>query len=297
MMQFYQKNPGTSTSCQLGEPINAEPYLRNVFAPRDLGNPQIIKVENNPLVVRQMEETQSKYKAELTHYTNNVQIYNTAINATVRWADSSEGQVVLGISIIETALPNQYTGAITKSYVTAVSKKTVFRYPASEKAQALFQLGVIMGSIHTNPAWTNMVNNFWKDVRLKRQVEHIGRLKIMDEQTRSMAAAGAERARQNNAYGDAIIAQGNDRLKNMDMDLRSWEQRQASQDKMHTSFVKTIREVENYQDASGKVELASGYNHAWSRGDGNTFVMSNNPNFDPSSVFQDQNWKQMKRVD
>ncbi len=83
----------------------------------------------------------------------------------------------------------------------------------------------------------------------------------------------------------------------MDMDLRSWEQSQNSQDRMHTNFIKTIREVENYQDATGKIELSSGYDHAWSRGDGNTFIMSNNPNFDPASVFQDQNWSEMKKVD
>jgi hypothetical protein len=62
-------------------------------------------------------------------------------------------------------------------------------------------------------------------------------------------------------------------------------------------FIKTIREVENYSDATGKVELVSGYNHAWSKSDGSSFIMSDNPNFDPSSVFQDQRWKEMKKVE
>jgi hypothetical protein len=58
-----------------------------------------------------------------------------------------------------------------------------------------------------------------------------------------------------------------------------------------------MREVENFQDATGKYEMTSSYSNAWSRGDGSTFVMSNNPNFDPGFVFKDQSWKAMKKVD
>ncbi|MGV8878129.1 MAG: hypothetical protein ACOH2A_03765 [Sphingobacteriaceae bacterium] len=53
--------------------------------------------------------------------------------------------------------------------------------------------------------------------------------------------------------------------------------------------------MENYSDESGKVELSSGYNHAWSRSDGSSFILSDDPNFDPSAVSQDQQWKGMKR--
>ncbi|HRO69606.1 MAG TPA: hypothetical protein PK951_04475, partial [Chitinophagaceae bacterium] len=113
--------------------------------------------------------------------------------------------------------------------------------------------------------------------------EHIGRIRLMDEQTRRM--------------GEEIVRRGNQRLNDMDNSMRSWEARQQSQDRMHTNFIKTIREVENYRDETGKIELAGGYNHAWSRSDGSSFIMSNNPNFDPSSVFQDSRWKEMKKVD
>ncbi|HRP00558.1 MAG TPA: hypothetical protein PLN54_14075, partial [Flavobacteriales bacterium] len=77
--------------------------------------------------------------------------------------------------------------------------------------------------------------------------------------------------------------------------MRSWEQQQAAQDRQHTQFVQTIREVETYRDGTGTVELSSGYEQAWSRGDG-TYILSNKPGFDPSSVFQDQNWQQMQLV-
>lgn len=83
----------------------------------------------------------------------------------------------------------------------------------------------------------------------------------------------------------------------MDANMRSWEARQNSQDRQHEAFIKSIRGVETYQDATGTYEMNSNYNHAWSRGDGSSFIMTDNPNFDPSSVFQDQEWKQMKRVE
>ena len=105
---------------------------------------------------------------------------------------------------------------------------------------------------------------------------------MMDEQTRRM--------------GEAAIRKGNERLQNMDSEMRTWEASQQSQDRIHTNFIKTIREVENYQDETGKIELASGYGHAWSRGDGTSFILSDNPDFDPAFVLKDQNWKEMKKV-
>jgi hypothetical protein len=59
--------------------------------------------------------------------------------------------------------------------------------------------------------------------------------------------------------------------------------------------VHTIREVETWKDSGGtSVELSSGYDQAWSRGDG-SYILSNKPTFDPSSVFQDQRWTEMKK--
>ena len=168
-------------------------------------------------------------------------------------------------------------------YTTQVTKRIVYKYPEKEKEQAKKQFSLIMASFRSNPAWNDAVNNFWKDVRQKKHVAHIGKIRMMDEQTRQI--------------GNQAIKNGAERLKSMDNDFRSWEASQSSQDRMHTNFIKSIREVENYTDGSGKYELSSGYNHAWSRGDGNSFLLSDNPNFDPAAVFQDQNWKEMKKLD
>lgn len=282
--QFNQVHPGNSPYCAFREPVNAEQYLRTVFAPEELGNAEVVSVTPNEAVVQQMQQNNARAMQELAQYgAGPMRFDQTALNAELRWPDGREGLAVLGVTTLETAVPNPYTGGSNPIYTSQVTKRIVFSYPAGQKEAARNQFSVIMGSFRSNPAWNEAVNGFWRAVRQRKHVEHVGRIRMMDEQTRAM--------------GEAAIQRGNDRLRQMDVEMRNWEARQSADDRMHTNFIKTIREVEHYQDPTGKVELVSGYNHAWSRGDGSSFILSNNPNFDPSSVFQDQAWKEMKKVD
>ncbi len=270
--------------CSFGEPMNAEAYLKNVFAPNELGNPKIISIKETNSGIKSLQENAEKARQEMMGYgASEVNFYPSGIHANVKWNDGSEAIVLCGVTIMETVIPNNYNGSYTKNYTTVASERIVFRYPTGEYEKAATMLSVIMGSIRTNPTWKSTVDNFWRGVREKNNRDNIGRLSMIDEQTRKM--------------GDMAIKKGNDNLNAMDANMRSWEASQASQDRIHTNFIKTIREVENYQDETGKVEMVSGYNHAWSRSDGSSFMMSDNPNFDPSSVFQDQRWKEMKKVD
>ena len=281
-MPMNSNQRSNSPYCGTGQPIQAEQYLRNVFA-RELGNPEVIEVTSNQGVIDDMRQSNEKNMRELQQYgAGQMRFDQTAINAKVRWANGNEGWVVLGITITEGIIPNVYNGTYDKVYTTLVTKRTVFTYPGAEAQKAKDQFSVIMSSWRTNPVWSNAVNKFWKETRQQSNIAHVGRIQLIDEQTRQI--------------GKQAIRNGNERLKTMDVQMRNWEQQQSSQDRIHTEFIKTIREVENYQDASGKYEMSSGYSHAWSRGDGSSFVMSNNPNFDASSFFQDQNWKEMKRV-
>ncbi|MGB8193809.1 MAG: hypothetical protein WCF67_17890, partial [Chitinophagaceae bacterium] len=219
---------------------------------------------------------------------SDVRFDQTALNATLKFNDGTEGMVTLGSTIMTTTLPNVYTGAYTQMYSTQISKRTIFKYPSSDKEQAKHLYGMVMSSFRTNPAWNDAVNGFWRQARQQSHTAHVGRIAMMDAETKRI--------------GEQAIRNGQDRLKAMDTQARNWEttqsSTQSSQDRMHTEFIKTIREVENYQDAStgNKYEMSSGYNHAWSRGDGTSFVLSNSPNFNPASVFQDQNWKEMRKV-
>lgn len=283
LRQLNQNTPN-SPYCSFGEPMDAEQYLRKVFGPENLGNPEITLVTSSPQVVKEMQQTNEKSRQELMRYgAGDVQFHQSALHANLQWPDGKEGIALCGVSIIETMVPNVYNGSYDKQTTSQALQRVVFKYPAGENKQAVHLLSVIMGSIRTNPSWRDAVNQFWSNVRQQKQIAHIGKLRMMDEQTRAM--------------GDAAIRSGEARLKKMDMDLRNWEERQQSQDRIHTNFIKAIREVETYRDETGRVELNSGYDHAWSRGDGSGFIMSNNPNFDPAAVFLDQNWKEMKKVD
>lgn len=281
MRQFYQ-NSGGPITCEAREPMEAEAYLRNIFA-AELGNAQVVSVEPNTSVVQQMQQMNAKAMSELQQYGAGQMDFNqTAVNAQLKWSDGMEGMVTLGITSITTTVPNVYNGTYSQIYTTQVTKRTVFKYPSSQSEGAKQQFAVIMSSVRTNPAWNDAVNNFWRQARQQSHTVHVGKIRMMDEQTRRI--------------GEQAIRNGEQRLKDMDNQMRSWEQSQSSQDRMHTEFIKTIREVENFRDETGKYEMSSGYDHVWSRGDGNNFILTNNPNFDPSSALQDQRWKQMKKV-
>ncbi|MBE7169001.1 MAG: hypothetical protein INR73_00325 [Williamsia sp.] len=271
-------------NCTSMQPMEAEPYLRKVFAPEELGDPEVVSVQMNKDVVAQMAEKNEAFVREMQQYgAGRISFNQTAVNADVRWPDGTEGFIILGVNTSIGEVPNIYNGTSNTIYTMEAAQRIVFKYPKGEKESARNQFAAIMSSIRTNPAWVNAVNSYWKQVRQQSNAVHQARIRMNDELTRSM--------------GNAAIKRGQDRLNDMDLQMRSWEQQQSSQDRMHTNFVKAIREVDNFKDATGTYEMSSSYNHAWSRGDGNSFVMSNNPNFDPQFVFKDQNWQQMKKVD
>lgn len=282
MASQFAQNSATAT-CGYGQPLDADNYLKQVFIPGELRGAQITDIKSNEPGAQALLQSAENKRQELMSYgASQVVFYPSALNAKVKWNDGSEGIVICGVIVSEITMQNMYNGTFSKIYTSIAAEKVVFRYPAGESEQAANLLALIMGSVRTNTAWQKEVDAYWLAVRQKKQVEHIGRIRLMDEQTRRM--------------GEEIVKRGNQRLNDMDNNMRSWEARQQSQDRMHTNFVKAIREVETYRDETGKIELSSGFNHAWSRSDGNNFILSNNPNFDPSSVFQDQRWVEMKKV-
>ena len=269
--------------CFYGEPMNATNFIKNKIIPNELSNAKLLDIKDNPKGQQLLHASAEKNRQRMMQYGGQSNNYTTCATATVQLSASQEALVLCGVIINENVVANNYNGTYTTNYVTTATQRMIFKYPKGEKEKATNMLGVIMASFRTNTDWQNIVNNFWNNVSQQSYQAHLGKLKMMDAQTQQM--------------GREAIKKGQQNLDNMDANMRSWEAKQASQDRMHTNFIKTIREVENYSDATGKVELSSGYNHAWSRGDGSSFIMTDNPNFDPSSVFQDQQWKEMKQVD
>jgi hypothetical protein len=75
---------------------------------------------------------------------------------------------------------------------------------------------------------------------------------------------------------------------------RTWEDSQASRDRISESWGQALRGVDSWSEpGGGKIELSAGYNEAWSKGDG-TYILSNDPLFDPNVALQ-ENWKRMEK--
>lgn len=283
LLQLMQANTNSQYAF-VAQPMDAEQYLRNVFVNRELTGATVGEVKPNNNVIQEMQQNFASARNELMLYgAADVQFYPSAISAKLSWNDGQEGIAMCGVSVLETTILNQYNGTVQKTFTSAAVKRIVFRFPKEEKQSAENMLTAMLGSIRTNTDWKSNVDAYWKQARQNSNAIHRQKIQMMDEQTKAIA--------------NAAISKGAQNLKNMDLNLRSWEEGQASQDRMNSNFIKAIREVEIYQDATGKIELSSGYNHAWSRGDGTSFILSNDPNFDPSSTFQDQRWTEMKQVE
>ncbi|WP_262248742.1 hypothetical protein [Parapedobacter soli] len=278
----FNQQHGNGQFCGVGQPMDAAQFVQQVWA-QELGNPTITAIKTNPDAIATMGENDAEHRAEMMRYGSaGVEFNHSAVTAMAKWPDGKSGILFCKVTNAANYIPNIYNGTTSVSY-TSSATRMVYLFPEPEKEHAEQMMTVILTSIRTNPAWKEAAEGYWRDIREQRHVEHVGRIQMMDEQTRRM--------------GEQAIQRGNRRLAEMDNQLRSWEARQSANDKIHNDFIKTIREVENYRDVAGKVELSAGYDHVWSRSDGQTYIMTNNPNFNPAAVFQDQNWQEMEKVD
>lgn len=294
MMQMLQAQAAQG-GCDVGGPMSAEDYLRQFFVTNVLNGASVLEVKRNPEAEREMARQAEEFRASAQRNGGQADVQASAITARVKWNDGTEGIVLLSIRNVTTSMPNQYTGAWQQMSMSNAFERSWLRFPPTRREEAERFLTDLKSSIRTNPAWKQAIDNYFAELGRQQDRVHHERMAAIDQQTRQMTEAHNQRMADIQAQGAANTARHNDRMAAMDNAMRSWEQQQTSQDRQHTRFVQTIREVETYRDGSGTVELSSGYDQAWSRGDG-SYILSNKPGFDPSSVFQDQNWKQMQLV-
>lgn len=276
--------------------MSAEEYLRQVFVPNALQGATVVEVKANPEAERVLAEQAAAFQASARQYGGQADVRPSAISARVKWNDGTEGIVLISIRNVITSTQNMYTGEMQQLSMSTASERSWVRFPAARRAEAETFLANMKSSMRTNPAWKQAIEGYFNDLNRQQQRQHHIAMAAIDQNTRNMTAAHNQRMGDIAAQGAANTARHNDRMAAMDNNMRSWEQQQASQDRQHTRFVQTIREVETWQGSNGAVELSSGYDQAWSRDDG-TYILSNKPGFDPSAVFQDQRWTEMQRRD
>lgn len=294
MMQMLQAQAAQG-GCDVSGPMSAEEYLRQHFLANELRATSVVEVKQNPEAEKELEARSEEIRANAQRNGGQANVRVSAITAQVKWNDGTEGIVLLSVRNVITSMQNQYTGAWQQMTMSSASERSWVRFPPARREEAERFLTDLKSSIRTNPAWKQAVDGYFTELGRQQDRVHHERMAAIDQQTRNMTAAHNQRMADIQAQGAANTARHNDRMASMDNAMRSWEQQQASQDRQHSRFVQSIREVEAYRDGTGTVELSSGYDQAWSRGDG-TYILSNKPGFDPGSVFQDQNWQQMQLV-
>lgn len=293
MMQQNMMMQAQNGGCEFGGPMPADEYLRQVFGPRELQGASITDVKENSAAQREMDQQSQRTIDAIRLMGGMPEVQNSAITARLKWSDGTEGVVLCTVSNIFNNVQDAYSGMMQQITTSVAAERSFIRFPVARKDEAERFLANVKSSFRTNPEWKRSIDDFFVRMRGQQDLMHRERMAAIDAQTRANTAAHNQRMANIHQQGAANTAAHDQRMANMDNSMRSWENQQSSQDRMHSSFVQTIREVQTYQDGSGKVELSSGYDQAWSRGDG-TYILSNSPSFDPSSVFQDQNWQEMK---
>ena len=276
--------------CQVAPPMDADQYLREAFVPMELDGATVVEVTPNPEAKQAADEKAMKYRQQLGPQT---EIQNSAVTARLKWPDGSEGIALCQVTNFIAVMQDPYTGNLQRLSTSNATERSYIRFPVARKHEAEQVLATLKTSYRTNPQWQQAIDGYFARLTQEQNRQHHQRMAAIEMQTQANTAAHNQRMANIQAQGAANTARHNARMNNMDASLRNWEAQQASSDRSHASFVKTIRGVETYRDGGATVELDSGFNQAWSRGDG-TYILSNSPGFDPGSVFQDQNWQEMK---
>ncbi len=257
--------------CPLSQPFGASDFLTRLFVPGFRQGAQVQSVEQNPQTAQAYYQDMVSKLGPLLQQ-GNMQVSADAARMILRYQGSDE--MVMATTSITTIRGMSATAAANGQmayamhYNSNASRVVGFRAPQGE-LQAMDRLySAMLSSIHINPAWEGAV---------QRVILNIGQINLKGAQDRSRI------------WQNTMSEIG-------DMQMKSWENRQESQDRIAHMWSQTIREVDDYVDPSTntKVELPSGYDNIWSSGDGE-YLLSQTPGFDPNNdLHTGHNWSRME---
>jgi len=157
---------------------------------------------------------------------------------------------------------------MSNTFQCYVSMRVVMKYEAGKEEMARKLLSTFMGSGRINPQWSSAVQSVLSAIGRNAQVE-LGKQIEITRQAQEEISNGI---------------------------IRNWEKNnnKGNTGDFQQQFSEYLRGVDSWTDEGGnKVELTNGYTNAWSKGDG-TYILSNNPAFDPSVEFK-EDWKRLNR--
>ncbi len=266
MLQTYQQRQQDPLTrrCPIAQPMDAGQFLQGPMA-QEMGA-QVLSVEPNEEMNAVLQQQARSANQQFQQAGVNVENRPSAAIGTLRFPDGSGGIALCSIGMTVAWMPNYMTGGQSASYTCQADQKVAVRCPAGKEAEAKKLLSSVMASFRVNPQWQNGVQQMFNNVAAVEQRETMKRARIQREAMNYSA----------------------------DLQQRTWEEGQASRDRIAEGWSQTLRGVETWRDANGgSIELTGGYNEAWSRPDG-SYILSNNPLFDPNVAFQ-EDWKKLEK--
>jgi hypothetical protein len=255
-------NPG----CPLARPYDAGEYLEQVFVPGDLRGAQLVSHQPNEQMVNIMRQEAQRANTLYQSSGVNLESRPSAQIGRVKWPDSRIGIVLCAVEQTVATMPNLLNGGNYASYQCRATVKTMLSAPAGREQEAEQILGTIVASVRINPEWQTAVQRVFNNIAQVELRETAKRAAIW-RQTQSEISA---------------------------IQRRTWEDSQASRDRISEGWSQALRGVETWKEpGGGTIELSGGYNEAWSKGDG-TYILSNDPLFNPSVVFQ-EDWTRLEK--
>ena len=269
MAQYTRQTTGKG--CMLHQPMNASQFISQIFIPEFRPGAQKIKAANTSgAAAAAREKSISEIKAMLQTY--NADLNTDAVLATIRY-NSSNGEydewVTASVTEYNYNLPSAMNyGSYYKYFYASADEIISFSAPKGELEKNDKLFSTIMASFHLNPVWGKAISDMFVNISNIQSKGAMDRSRI---------------------WSNAMNEIG-------EKQYQSWQNREDSQDRIAQNWSQYMRGVETYVDpnTNTSIELSSGYNQAWSNGNGE-YILSEDPNFNPNEYFQNQNWGELKK--
>lgn len=279
MMRQYTVQYDSGLGCELLPAMDAATFVRSVVIPRqrrDARDVEVITVEAMPDVAAAADAAARPYfepaariggfPMELAFDAARVRIRSRRDGREVEeWiAATTQRLSVSGPSLtalMSSGFAPTWTHTLTASHVGATFA------PAGELDRHAEMFRRIIASVEVDPRWEAAVERFFAEIARIQAEGAAARSRIWSETSRSISES----------------------------QRRSWERRQAVQDRIADRWTDTFRGVETWVDPTTgeRYETESGYDHAW-RNAWDEVYLTNDPSDDPNQ-YQGGSWTRLEK--
>jgi hypothetical protein len=233
-------------------------------------NAQVKSARIIPEIQKLMDEGANNMTQMARQAGNNAYSHQgSAAEGILQFADGKEGIALCTVMQTVTTMTNAQGYGMANNYQSYVSMRIVMKYKTGSEPMARKIFGTFLSSSRMNPQWTRAIQEIFANIGRNAQIQLGQQIEIARQAQEEIS-------------------------KNI---IRNWESSNANKNTNEVSpdqFGQYIRGVDSWSDENGnKIELSSGYSNAWSKGDG-TYILSDNPAFDPNVTFN-EGWNRLSK--